>query len=69
LRFGRVAVAIPNTNVAGEKPWSDYRVNVDKIESRTGYDLLSNVPDVVERVIEGQADKVAVQAVYLGANW
>lgn len=63
LRFGRLAAAIPNANTAGEQPRSNYRVSVDEIESRTGYDLLANVPDAVERLIEGQADKVTVQEV------
>ncbi|KAA9357717.1 hypothetical protein F0P93_03715 [Larkinella humicola] len=47
-----IAVFIPNTNAFGEKPWSSYRVSVDEIESRTGYDLLANVPDAVELVID-----------------
>jgi endonuclease G len=58
-----IAVWIPNTNAAGEKPWSGYRVSVDEIERMTGYDLLANVPDAVESVIERQADKVVVQEV------
>ncbi|KAA9357254.1 DNA/RNA non-specific endonuclease [Larkinella humicola] len=64
-----IAVFIPNTNADGEKPWSDYRVSVDEIERLTGYDLLANVPNAVERVIEGQADKVAVQSEFLYLNW
>jgi endonuclease G len=49
--------------VAGEKPWSDYRVSIDEIEQLTGYDLLANIPDSFEPVIEEKADKVVVQAV------
>lgn len=64
-----IAVWIPNTNAAGEQPWSGYRVSVEELESRTGYDLLANVPDAVERVIEGQADKVVVQVVEVGQSW
>ncbi|MGM9512414.1 DNA/RNA non-specific endonuclease [Larkinella sp. GY13] len=63
-----VAVWMPNINAVGEQPWIDYRVSIDEIESRTGYDLLSTVPDAVERVIEGQSDKVTVQAVYVYPN-
>ncbi|GAB3927776.1 DNA/RNA non-specific endonuclease [Larkinella terrae] len=60
-----IAVWIPNTNAAGEQSWSNYRVSVDEIESETGYDLQSKVPDAVESVIEKQMDKVTVQAVDL----
>ncbi|WP_262707818.1 DNA/RNA non-specific endonuclease [Larkinella rosea] len=56
-----LAVWVPNTT--GEQSWSSYRVSVDEIESKTGYDLLANVPDAVELVIEKQADKVMVLAV------
>ncbi|GAB3334278.1 DNA/RNA non-specific endonuclease [Larkinella ripae] len=58
-----IAVWMPNTNVAGGQPWSRYRVSVDEIERMTGYDLLANVPDSVEREIEKMSDKVRVQAV------
>ncbi|WP_229311845.1 DNA/RNA non-specific endonuclease [Larkinella rosea] len=34
-----IAVWISNTNTAGEQPWSSYRVSVDEIESKTGFDL------------------------------
>ncbi|GAB3935707.1 DNA/RNA non-specific endonuclease [Larkinella terrae] len=56
---------ISNPNAASEQSWSNYRVSVDDIESKTGYDLLANVSDAVESVIEKQTDKVTVQAVDL----
>ncbi|WP_225309363.1 MULTISPECIES: DNA/RNA non-specific endonuclease [Larkinella] len=64
-----IAVFIPNTNAFGEKPWSDYRVSVDEIERLTGFDLLANVSDAVEREIEAQSDKVAVNGMYLYSDW
>ncbi|KAB7726642.1 hypothetical protein F5984_23735 [Rudanella paleaurantiibacter] len=56
---------MPNTNTVGENKWSNYRVSVDEIEQRTGYNLLSNVPESVQRAIEGGVDKVMVQSVWL----
>ena len=43
---------MPNTNGVGEQAWASYRVSVDEVERRTGYDLLSTVPEPVQRVIE-----------------
>jgi endonuclease G len=60
-----IAVWMPNTNNVGEGKWSDYRTSVDQIEQRTGYDLLSNVPSDVQRVIEAETDKVQIQFRYL----
>ena len=51
-----IAVWMPNTNAAGEQAWANYRVSVDEVERQTGYDLLSNVPENVQRVIEMQVD-------------
>lgn len=56
-----IAVWMPNTNVVGDGKWSNYRVSVDEIEQRTGYDLLSNVKDNVQGAIEAGADKAVVQ--------
>ena len=61
--------AIPNTNAFGEKPWNSYRVSVDDIENLTGYDLLANVPDAIEREIEAQSDKIKVSGMYLYSDW
>lgn len=59
-----IAVWMPNTNTVGEGKWSDYRVSVDQIEQRTGYNLLSNVPEAVQKVIEAGTDQVRVQAIF-----
>lgn len=55
-----IAVWMPNTNATGEQPWSGYRVSVDEIEKQTGYDLLSNVPESVQRVVETKMDNVSL---------
>ena len=34
-----------------------YRVSVDEVEKQTGYDLLSNVPESVQRVVEAGVDR------------
>jgi len=47
-----IAVSIPNTQDCASKPWADYRVNVDSIESLTGYDFLSNVSVNVQNKVE-----------------
>lgn len=47
---------MPNTNATGEGAWGSYRVSVDEVEKQTGYDLLSNVPESVQRVIEAKVD-------------
>ena len=60
-----IAVWMPNTNVVGDGKWSNYRVSVDEIEQRTGYDVLSNVPVEMQRVIESGADRAVVQSVTL----
>lgn len=59
-----VAVWIPNTNDAGKQPWSQYRVSVDEIESRTGLDLLSNVPANIQSSLEAATDRVTIQSIY-----
>jgi endonuclease G len=55
-----IAVWMPNTNAVGSQPWGNYRVSVDQIEQQTGYDVLSNVQQGVQRVIEANIDKVAI---------
>jgi len=55
-----IAVWMPNTNTVGEQLWSNYRVSVDEVERLTGYDLLSNVPESVQRVIEVVINNVDV---------
>jgi endonuclease G len=56
---------MPNTNAVGDGKWTDFRLSVDQIEQRTGYDLLSNLPSDVQRALEAETDQVVVQSAYL----
>jgi endonuclease G len=51
-----IAVKIPNDQTVNQKPWQDYRVSVDSIESLTGFNFLSNVSSSVQAVIEASVD-------------
>lgn len=55
-----IAVWMPNTNAVGEQSWANYRVSVDEVEQRTGYDLLPNVPERVQLVVEATTDTTAL---------
>ncbi|WP_046243691.1 DNA/RNA non-specific endonuclease [Hymenobacter terrenus] len=50
-----IAVDMPNTNAIGTA-WGSYRTSVDAIESATGYDILSAVPNTVQETIESRVD-------------
>ena len=60
-----IAVWMPNTNAVGDGKWDDFRLSVDQIEQRTGYDLLSNLPSDVQRTLEAGTDQVVIQSIYL----
>ena len=51
-----IAVNIPNTQTAADKPWQAYLTTVDALETLTGFDFLSNAPVDVQRVIEVRVD-------------
>lgn len=55
-----IAVWMPNTNDTGDQKWSAFRVSVDAIEARTGYDFLSSVSTTVQRVIESRVDQTVL---------
>lgn len=50
-----IAVDTPNSNSISSS-WGGYRTTVDAIESKMGYDLLSNVSASVQSVIESRVD-------------
>ena len=50
-----IAIDTPNTNSINSK-WQTYLTSVDNIEKATGYDLLSNVPEPIQKVIEAKVD-------------
>ncbi|MDF5718560.1 MAG: DNA/RNA non-specific endonuclease [Rhizonema sp. NSF051] len=51
-----ITVDLPNDQGIRNNAWRSYRVSVDTIEARTGYDLFSNVPDSIENTIEARVD-------------
>ncbi|MBK8810387.1 MAG: DNA/RNA non-specific endonuclease [Acidobacteria bacterium] len=55
-----IAVWMPNTNSV-VSDWRTYRVSVDYVESLTGYDFFSNVPDAVEAQIESVVDNQLIE--------
>ncbi|PVY38762.1 DNA/RNA non-specific endonuclease [Pontibacter virosus] len=50
-----IAIDTPNSNNVSNT-WGNYRTTVDAIETKTGYNILSNVPDAVQSVIEARVD-------------
>ena len=60
-RTRTIAVWIPNNNQVATKPWSMYRVSIDEVEQRTGYDFLNEVPASVQQSIEGKTDQDIIQ--------
>lgn len=51
-----IAVDIPNTQGVRTADWRSYRISVDTLEQRTGYNFLSEVPTTIQDVIEAQVD-------------
>ena len=52
-----ISVVIPNTQECAEHSWDYYRVNVDSIESLTGFDFLSKISIIIQQTIEKKVDK------------
>ena len=50
-----IAVITPNNQTVNSS-WGVYRTTVDAIESATGLDLFSNLPDSIESVLESTVD-------------
>lgn len=50
-----ITVNMPN-NSSVSSPWQQYRTSVDAIETITGYDFLSPVPNRIEEIIESRID-------------
>ena len=53
-----IAVDMPNVNGILRADWQMYRTTVRAIEQRTGYNLLSNLPQNVQEVLENKADNI-----------
>lgn len=52
-----IAVDIPNIQGIKDKTWRDFRVSVDQLEQKTGYNFLSSVPEAVQQAIESKVDR------------
>ena len=52
-----IAVRMPNNDTVARSDWKDYIVSVDDIEQKTGYDLFSAVPKLIQNKIEAKAYK------------
>ncbi|MCU0550588.1 MAG: DNA/RNA non-specific endonuclease [Leptolyngbya sp. Prado105] len=52
-----IAVDVPNIQGIKDKTWRDFRVSVDQLEAKTGYDFLSRVTGSVQQAIERRVDK------------
>lgn len=50
---------MPNVQGIRANDWRIYRTTVDAIETATGYNFLSNVPTIIQDLIEAQIDTVA----------
>ena len=50
-----IAVVMPNSGTIGTD-WKAYRVSVDQVEAITGFDFFSNVPILIQNVIEANVD-------------
>ncbi len=59
-----IAVDMPNVQTVNSHTWDYYRVPVDSIEARTGYNFFSNVPDSIENIIEAKLDNGAAGIAY-----
>ena len=55
-----IAVDMPNINdqISRTEDWKIYRVCVDSLEARTGFDFFSNVPAATQAVIESVVDSL-----------
>lgn len=60
-----IAVWMPNTNQVGEQKWTDYRVSVDEIEQKTGFNLLSKISMEIQAALEKRTDAIVVQNSWL----
>lgn len=55
-----IAVNTPNINSINTN-WGIYRTSVDAIETATGYDILSALPDAIEATLESRVDNGPTQ--------
>src|SRR5436190_5379081 len=53
-----ICVIMPNIQGIRNDDWHNYLTSVDAVETLTGYDLFSNVPDAIENAIEAGVNGV-----------
>ncbi|WP_438019154.1 DNA/RNA non-specific endonuclease [Sorangium sp. So ce315] len=51
-----IAAVMPNATGIKDEGWGQYRTTVDEIERRAGYDVLTALPEPVQRVLEARTD-------------
>jgi endonuclease G len=51
-----IAVSIPNSQESSNKTWYEFRVSVNTIESFTGLNFLSNIPEPIQDKLELKTD-------------
>jgi endonuclease G, mitochondrial len=51
-----IAVLMPNKQGIQANDWRNYRASVDQIETLTGYDLLTQIPQPIQEAIEAKVD-------------
>ncbi|WP_437601752.1 DNA/RNA non-specific endonuclease [Sorangium sp. So ce590] len=51
-----IAAAMPNETGILEQGWGQYRTTVDEIERRAGYDMLTALPEALQRTLEARTD-------------
>lgn len=56
-----IAVDIPNTQGVRTASWGSYRVSVDQLEQRTGFDFLNLVSGTIQSTIEARVDNGPTQ--------
>ncbi len=52
-----IAIDMPNTQGIRDDDWRKFRVSVDSIETKTGYDFLSALPEALQGKLESQVDR------------
>jgi endonuclease G len=51
-----IAVIMPNTQGIRNDPWENFLTTVDAVESLSGYNLFSNLPEPIQRCVEAGTD-------------
>ncbi|MCY7284309.1 MAG: DNA/RNA non-specific endonuclease [Cyanobacteria bacterium CAN_BIN43] len=51
-----IAVIMPNQQGIKDTSWREYRRSVDQVEELTGYNLFSNIPELIQTAIEAKTD-------------